>query len=384
MDIRLRFRYMKAQKGESFEMGVFDRANQRYFEMMKASLFIRSFITPIMEWVGLFIFAGFFWLWRHQYLSSELTPTVALQFFVALGVSLRPMRQLGEQVAKWAETVGALKRSETVFSEVLSHVEHSSESLVTSPAKADLLQLKPNILIRRLTISYGDRVVFGAENFALLSGRSIVILGASGAGKSTFVKCLAGLVSPTEWESDWPLERVCDHVSFVSQSPFLFKETIRSNLTYGLEGEILSETTDEMIQGALAVVGLQEKIRGLKLGVQTVFDPVATNLSGGEIQRLVIARALLRRRPILVLDEAMSALDGAREEELTDVLTQTVRETGSILISVTHRLRWLSKFDDVWLVEDGKIAMKGRPSDLAREPRFLAFTKAEMEEVVEI
>lgn len=378
LDIRSRFRYMKSQNAERFEKQVFEEANQRYLDMMTSSIFIRALVTPLMEWVGFAIFASFLLAWNKGVMGTAFTPEIGVQFFVALGLLLRPIRQMGEQVARWGETQGALRRSMMVFQEIDAAAQSQGSLGVTSVATQPI-RMQPLIAIDHVVCKYGNRVTFEAKDLTLASGRAVAIIGASGAGKSTFIKCMSGLIPPAAWQASLGWADAVAHTSFVSQSPFLFSDTLRRNLLYGLSGDVLEQTTDEMLYGALSVVKLDAFVKTLPHGLETIYNPVAHNFSGGQIQRFVIARALLRRRPILLLDEATSAIDGATERDVTKTFVDTVHQTGTILLSVTHRLTWLSLYDEVWFIKDGQIALKGKHEDLLRNESYQRYVRAEAE-----
>jgi ATP-binding cassette, subfamily B, bacterial MsbA len=377
LGIRERFRFMRAQSGEAFENHHFDIGNRAYLKMMSESIFLRAIIAPGMEWVGFAIFAVFLYGWTRKIEGFTVSPDVVVQFFVALGLILRPVREMGEQVARWSETVGGLRRSMTVMREV-DQLRLAKDPVGVAKYIADF-KTSLVIDIDAVTIAYNGRTAFCAEKVGLTTRRAIAIIGPSGAGKSTFVKCLAGLMPPTKWDASMAWSDVTAHTSLVSQSPFLFQDTLRGNLLYGLPEPIRAVTTDEMVWAALKVVNLDDAIRALKHGLQSKFNPLETNLSGGQIQRLVIARAILRRPSILMLDEATSAVDGATEYDISKRLIETVRETGTILVAVTHRLRWLDLYDEVWFVENGRVLLTGRHQELLAHDRYRAFAATEDE-----
>ena len=100
---------------------------------------------------------------------------------------------------------------------------------------------------------------------------------------------------------------------------------------------------------------------------------IGANLSGGQVQRLVIARALLRHKLVLLLDEATSAIDARTERDITERLVAACRSAGLALLAVTHRLSWLALYHEVWFVEDGRLQLRGRHEDLLGHARYAAY-----------
>jgi len=375
LGIRERFRYMRAQHGEDFECEKFESGNRAYLDMMTGSIFIRALVAPGMELVGFSLFAIFIYGWTRQVPGFDVAPDVVLQFFVALGLILRPVRELGEQVARWSETIGGLKRSMAVAREVDSQRATAGIHAGIKKIKTEVLIQK--IVINHLAIAYGSRPVFRASNIVLNQGAAVAIVGPSGSGKSTILRVFAGLVRPSLWESQWPWEDVASNASMVSQSPFLFKDSIRGNLTYGLDAAALSSQSDDKLWAALNRVNLERMVRALPDGLDTVFNPLETNLSGGQIQRLVIARAVLREPTILLLDEATSAVDAATEQDISKRLIETVRREKKIMLAVTHRLKILNEYDEVWFIENGDLLLRGKHTDLLSNERYRIFSMTE-------
>ena len=375
LGIRERFRFVRAQQGETFERTHFEARNTAYLKMMNGSIFLRAIVAPGMEWVGFFIFALFIYAWTRKIPGFDLSPDVVIQFFVALGLILRPIREMGEQVARWSETVGGLRRS----MEVINEVDQFESQLGGVERRKVLSQHLPPtfVQINSMEISYERRLAFSASNLNLKPGHSVAIIGPSGAGKSTIVKCLAGLIPPSSWQASMPWPQIVNHTTLVSQSPFLFKDTLRGNLLYGLSGSERQTVTDKMLWDSLRLVNLEDTIKVLPNGLESEFNPIQTNLSGGQIQRLVIARAILRRPNILMLDEATAAIDGATERDISTRLIAASRHDGTILIAVTHRLRWLGLYDEVWFVENGRLELAGSHTDLLTRPRYRQFTSTE-------
>jgi len=262
--------------------------------------------------------------------------------------------------------------------EVLAKLSASQRPLLAGAGagvqSVGVANLRPDGLkIQVIKAGMAGEVRFEGQNMRLSPGRSVAVIGPSGAGKSTFLKTLSGLVEPLAWEAnlDWPSAVML--VSMVSQEPFLFDDTIAANLRYGLGNALAPD--DDAVWQALRSVNIEVEIRALPHQLNTRLRAIGSNVSGGQLQRLVIARALLRQRPIWLLDEATSAVDARSERDITQRLIATCRSTGQALLVVTHRLTWLEAFDEVWFVESGAIALAGPHSVLLADRRYQAFCR---------
>jgi ABC-type multidrug transport system fused ATPase/permease subunit len=325
-----------------------------------------------MEWLGFLFFAFFIFGWSRRLPGFQVEPELVLQFFVALGLILKPARELGEQVARWSETIGGLKRSMSV----IRAVESFASPDFTMKVNSDTGTSFSNLSIRKVDIFYGDRSALSAQSLQVGVGSTVAIIGPSGSGKSSLLRVLSGLVPPKEWDCNVNWADLQGISSLVSQSPFLFKDTIRNNLLYGYTDRDSVEQLDAKLWACLDAVNMSRLLRELPRGMNTVFNPLDTNLSGGQIQRLVIARALLRDPRVLLLDEATSAVDVASEFEITQSVVDDVKRNRRVLIAVTHRLQWLSLYDQIWFVEGGQVVFKGTYETVQKQERFRAFISA--------
>ena len=375
-DLRSRFDFIRAQHGEVRESARFRAINHDYFEHVCRSILTRSAFAPVLELLGFGAFALFIQAVGHG-LWGHFTPDVMLQALVGLGLLLRPLREMGEQLSRWHETKGTLARS----LEVLQTLERGGSSSLhghLTSARPVALRAGP-LQVRELRAGFGPSPQVVATDVTVAAGRRIAVIGPSGAGKSTLLKALAGLIRPISWSASqgggalhW--EQVAVSTSMVSQEPFLFDGDLASNLRYGaVPGE---EPSDEDLWHALSLVNMAPEVRSWPDGMATRLRAVGSNLSGGQLQRLVIARALLRRKPILLLDEATAAVDAASERDITMRVLAACQQDGMALIAVTHRLTWLEHFDEVWFVEGGRLCFRGHHSTLMKEPRYEAFCRA--------
>ena len=373
LGIRERFRFMRAQHGERLECEMFAERNRQYLRMMTGSIFVRSIVAPGMEWFGFLFFAGFIFGWSRKLPFFEVAPDLVLQFFIALGLILKPVRELGEQVARLGETMGGLRRSMAVVNAVRPKVNENF-SFENAPSKEGLLG---EVSVLNLEVDYGERIALIGDELVIKPAKTIAVVGPSGSGKSSLLRVLAGLVPPQKWQANVPWVDLRENTAMVSQTPFLFKDTLRKNLLYGMNANADFADTESSIWNALRAVNLAELIEAMPDGLDSMFSPLDANLSGGQIQRLVIARALLRNPRLMLLDEATSAVDVASELVITRRLVADAKTNGRCLISVTHRLQWLAHYDEIWFIEAGRVQKKGSMEKLMEFERFRKFLSAE-------
>jgi ATP-binding cassette, subfamily B, bacterial MsbA len=379
LGMRERFRFMKGQKAEEFERRLFEKSNDTFLRMIQSSLFIRSLVTPAMEWTGFVIFAALIFAWSKGWMHDVLPPKTTFLFFATFGAVLRPVRQFGEQLTKLGETVGGLHRSLKLYqeTELVVQGDQSRKKIPPPHLKGEQFKVGAPVLIQKLEVRYSDRTAVSMDDLSIPPGKAIAVVGSSGAGKSTLIKTLAGVIAPTCWQGTWDYDHFWKQTSFVSQMPFLFRGTIQENLIYGLEDE--DRVRRDVIEAALRTVHMLDVVKSLPLGLEAVFDPLKPVLSGGQVQRLVIARALLRGRPLLLLDEGTSALDGATEKALMETLIAIVHESHTGLISVTHRVQCLPLYDEIWIMKDGVLASSGRYADLLAAGKLQSFVSGAAE-----
>ena len=202
------------------------------------------------------------------------------------------------------------------------------------------------------------------------AGTSTAIIGPSGSGKSTFIRVFAGLVPVKTWSSSINIDLINRESNLISQTPFLFKGTLRENLLYGNPRQ---DMTDDLIYEKLDQVCIADEIRRSAKGLEDQFDPISPSLSGGQIQRMVVARALLRQGKICLFDEATSAVDQKTELEMIESMIADCHRHQRSLLFVTHRVQFLNKFDQVWFFENGDIRFKGKHEALLKNPRYKKF-----------
>jgi len=219
--------------------------------------------------------------------------------------------------------------------------------------------------IQDVSFSYGRSVTLSNLTVQIGAGERVAVIGASGSGKSTLARLLVRVADPSSGRillenrplGEYKLASVRRAICFVPQHPVLFQGTVRENLLYGNP----FATTEEMLN-AMQAVELTSVLKHLRCGLETPLGPGAAGFSGGERQRLALARSLLRESAALVLDEATSALDGPTEREvLRSIAGFRPRRT---IIIISHRIRSLGWVDRLILLDQGRIAAVGTGSEL--------------------
>jgi ATP-binding cassette subfamily B protein len=206
--------------------------------------------------------------------------------------------------------------------------------------------------------------------FSVKKGETIAFVGPSGAGKTSLVKLLVGLYQPQSGEITYngisgkeiDLDQLRSQIGFVTQDTQLFSGTIKENLLF-----VAPNATDEEINKALQKAACQSLLARAEKGIDTVIGEGGVKVSGGEKQRLSIARALLRNPSLLVFDEATSALDSLTEEEISKTVRELSAQESHITILIAHRLSTIMHADRIYVLEKGRIVESGQHQDLINE-----------------
>lgn len=207
-------------------------------------------------------------------------------------------------------------------------------------------------------------------SFDVKTGETIAFVGPSGSGKSTLMKLLVGLYRPQEGtilyngmdENTISFEDLRAQIGFVTQDTQLFAGTIRENLVF-----VNPEATDEDLNDVLNKASCTDLLSRAEKGLATMIGEGGLKLSGGEKQRLSIARALLRKPRLLIFDEATSSLDSLTEEEITQTIRDVSSQRNQITVLIAHRLSTIMHADRIYVLEKGAVVETGSHSDLIEE-----------------
>ena len=226
------------------------------------------------------------------------------------------------------------------------------------------------IAIKNLSFQYGERKIIDDLSLSIKKGEKIAFVGESGSGKSTLIKILLGLLKYNQGEvrlGDMELRGIClndlyDRVSYLSQDAPVFDGTIKENLVF--EKKVL----EEQMLDALSEVQLSHLVENLAEGLNTEIGEKGTCLSGGEKQRLALARLWFEDSELVILDEATSAMDNLTEENVMKSVMQKMED--KTVIAIAHRLNSIAGFDRIILFREGKIVGQGTFEELLRTDSY--------------
>ena len=207
-------------------------------------------------------------------------------------------------------------------------------------------------------------------SFSVKAGETVAIVGATGSGKSTLVNLLPRLQNPPRGTvfidgrdvRDIPLNELRGMIGFVPQEPFLFSDTLADNLAFGVPG--VAQSDRARVEAAAGVAQLDKDVRDFPHGYETMVGERGITLSGGQKQRTAIARAVVTDPRILILDDALSAVDTYTEEEILSRLRGVMKERTAIIIS--HRISTVRDADQIVVLDAGRVVEKGRHDELIR------------------
>lgn len=273
-----------------------------------------------------------------------------------------PLQELGNVILYWREAEVSLGNFKRILSTPIDQKPQNPVHL----GKITRLSFD-EVSFRHLT---GSRNALEGISFETHNGETIAFVGPSGSGKTTLVKLLVGLYQPKEGQvrynstpsDDIDLDELREKIGFVTQDTQLFSGTIRENLQFVRPG-----ATDEECLKVLEQAACQTLLARADKGLDSVIGEGGVKVSGGEKQRLSIARALLRRPDILVFDEATSSLDSLTEEEITATIRDISEQTSHLTILIAHRLSTIRHADRIFVLEKGHIIEQGAHEALLKE-----------------
>jgi len=345
---------IKAFNLKSYVEHRFEKSQELFLQYRTKSNSAEEHSHPLVELIGSLAFGVVIIFAHHRITSGVLTTGAFISFIAALAMFMDPIRRFTKANAKLNQAQGAAVR-------IFALLEMPEEEKVT---QEELKTFESSIEFKNVTFSYGEGVILKNFNLLIKKGEKIGLVGLSGSGKSTLISLLLRLYEIQEGEilidgvniKNYTIDSVRKVFALVSQDIFLFNDTVRENLTLG---ESYSEAE---IQSALDISYAWEFIKDLPTQLETQIGDRGLRLSGGQAQRLTIARAFLKNRDILLFDEATSALDNESEKIVQAALERVAGH--KTVIAVAHRLSTLKDFDRIVVMKEGQKLQEGTHQEL--------------------
>jgi len=291
--------------------------------------------------------------------KGELSPGKYFTFLFYSFFLFNPLQELGNVIQSWREAQVSLANFHSILSIPID----------VKPVKPVMIEKLRKLTFDKVSFKHltANRNALNHIEFEANTGETLAFVGPSGSGKTTLVKLLVGLYQPLEGDilynnvlsKEIDLDQLREKIGFVTQDTQLFSGTIRENLKF-----VRPDATDEECMNVLHRAACQSLLARADKGLDSVIGEGGVKVSGGEKQRLSIARALLRKPDLLVFDEATSALDSLTEEEITETIRDVSVLKDHITILIAHRLSTIMHADRIYVLEKGNIIESGKHSDL--------------------
>ena len=342
-----------------------DRLNKNTYKILGLELtkvkrvrsisFVQGTLVNTLRQVILFILM---WLiFKNEMDAGQLVTMQIFSFFV-----FGPLQEIGNILLSYREAEASLNNFDKLM-------KKAPEQEPTNPKKLGIVE---NLSFNNVAFKHQSAThkAIDGISFDVALGETIAFVGPSGSGKSTLMKLLVGLYRPQEGkilynhldETEIHFDDLRNQIGFVTQDTNLFSGTIKENLMF-----VNPAATDADLHDALQKAACTNLVERAEKGLDTMIGEGGLKLSGGEKQRISIARALLRKPRILIFDEATSALDSLTEEEITNTIIEISKAQDQITILIAHRLSTIMHADKIYVLEKGDVVETGSHQKLVDE-----------------
>ncbi len=349
---------------------VFDNLNEEFTQLQTKIYRRTDLASPLSEFLGVSIVMIILVIGGRMVLSGDslLTAELFITYIALFSQVITPLKNISTAMANYRRGLSTLDR--------LQEILEADDEGVSFSHPAPLPPFSQAIEIENLSFAYDQQEVIRNVSFTIGKGEMVALVGQSGVGKTTLTDLLERFYDPTRGTirldgvdvRTYDLKEYRALFALVSQDVVLFNDTLYNNIAMGIE------TTEQEVMEAVRVANMETFVRALPDGLQHRLEDRGLNLSGGQRQRISIARAVLRNRPIIILDEATSAMDTESEMLVQQALDRMVRSR--TVVAVAHRLSTIQRADKIIVLDRGEVVEQGtHESLLAQEGLYSKLVK---------
>lgn len=355
-------RIIKSFNAQAFMNNKFERKSNSLYSLMLGINRRIYLASPISEFLGVLATSGVLLYGGNLVLNEFIQPDVFIGYLILFSQLISPFKSISKAVYDSSQGIAALERIEKITLQ--------DQLIKNSPATPQPINFNKEISFNNVSFKYNQEQVLENISFKIKKGETVAIVGHSGAGKSTIADLLIRFYDVVEGSINIDninvkkinLSQLRNLMGVVTQDSILFNDTVINNIAFGVEIE-----NSQVLESA-KMANADEFIENLDEKYETFIGDAGNKLSGGEKQRLSIARAIYKNPEILILDEATSSLDTKSEKAVQEALNRLMKNRTSLVIA--HRLSTIQNADKIIVLDNGKIVEMGSHKELVAKNSF--------------
>lgn len=351
-------RVVRAFAQEAREIARFDELNKEYVKRNMGMVKVQALFMPAMFFLFEVGTAFLLLLGAKQIFSAEITLGDFVAFVGYFAMLAWPMISIGWVANLFQRGAASMKR--------INDIIDTAPEIADGAAATKPETVRGEIVFEHVSFSYEpDKQTLCDLHLTIKSGTTVAFVGRTGSGKSTIVSLIPRLMDPTSGRvlidgvptTEWKLAALRKEIAVVPQDALLFSDTLRNNICFGVES-----ADDDAVLQAASIARIDKDVSGFSAGYDTVVGERGLTLSGGQKSRTALARALLRNPRILILDDALAAVDTHTEEEILGGLREFMRSRTCVIVA--HRVSTVKQADEIFVLDEGRITERGTHDEL--------------------